>query len=89
MNEEQVYQAKLGENRRLSLPAPLCRSLGVKPGEYLLLTQREGELTITSLFSLARAMRQEVAAKLRGDAPLTEDLKQMRRREALREADPR
>jgi bifunctional DNA-binding transcriptional regulator/antitoxin component of YhaV-PrlF toxin-antitoxin module len=35
---DQVYHAKLGDSRRVALPAELCRELDLKPGEQLLLT---------------------------------------------------
>lgn len=90
MNQDHVYQVTLGKNCRLSLPANLCRELGIKPGEPLLLTESEGEVKITSLYSLARKMRQEVSVKLGKNAvSLTADLERLRKQEAQREADSR
>ena len=86
---EQVYHVKLGDSRRLALPAALCRQLDLKPGDELLLTPEPGRLAVTSLRHQAEQMRKDLRDML-GDGPsLTEDLKKMRQAEAEREAPAR
>ncbi len=86
---DQVYHAKLGESRRLALPADLCRKLGFKPGEQLLLTQNGNQLAVTSLRQQAEQMREELRGMLSEGKPLTADLKEQRKAEVAREAGPR
>jgi bifunctional DNA-binding transcriptional regulator/antitoxin component of YhaV-PrlF toxin-antitoxin module len=86
---EHVYYAKLGDSRRLALPAGLCRELGLLPGELLLLTTAENGLIVSSLRHQAERMRHELRDMLGKGKPLTDDLKQLRKAEAVREADPR
>jgi bifunctional DNA-binding transcriptional regulator/antitoxin component of YhaV-PrlF toxin-antitoxin module len=86
---DQVYHVKLGDSRRLALPAALCRELDLKPGEELLLTPEGNRLTVTSLRHQAERMRHELRDMLGKGKPLTDDLKQLRKAEAVREADPR
>jgi bifunctional DNA-binding transcriptional regulator/antitoxin component of YhaV-PrlF toxin-antitoxin module len=86
---EQVYHVKLGDSHRLAVPAALCRKLGFKPGEQLLLTQNGHQLAISSLRQQAEQMREELREILTKGQPLTADLKKLRKAEAAREADPR
>jgi antitoxin component of MazEF toxin-antitoxin module len=80
-----VYHVKLGENRRLEIPAALCRQLDLKPGEQLLLTQEGNRLAITSLRRQAEQMRQELREMVSEGNKLTDDLKTVRQTEAARE----
>ena len=86
---EQVYHVKLGDSRRLALPADLCRQLDLKPGDELLLTPEGGRLAVTSLRHQAEQMRQELRSLLGDGSPLTEDLKALRLAEAAREVPAR
>jgi bifunctional DNA-binding transcriptional regulator/antitoxin component of YhaV-PrlF toxin-antitoxin module len=86
---EQVYHTKLGDSRRLAIPAELCRKLGLQPGEQLLLRQNGHQLSVTSLRQQAEQMREELRTMLTAGKPLTADLKALREAEAVREANPR
>ncbi len=86
---DHVYHAKLGDSRRLALPAELCRELDLKPGDELLLTQEGDRLAVTSLRRQAEQMRQELRGMLGDSQPLAKDLKALRQAEAVREDPPR
>lgn len=86
---DQVYHAKLGDSRRLALPAELCRELGFEPGDQLLLMPEANGLTVTSLRKQAERMRCELRDMLTKGKPLSDDLRQTRKAEAVREADSR
>ena len=86
---ENVYHTKLGDSRRIALPADLCRKLNFRPGEDLLLTQSGNQLSITSLRLQAEEMRGELREMLGRGKPLTADLKALRKAEVAREAAPR
>lgn len=86
---DNVYHAKLGDSRRLALPAELCRKLGFRPGEELLLTQEGNRLSVASLRQQAEQMRKELRGMLTEGKSLTGDLKELRKAEAAREAPPR
>jgi bifunctional DNA-binding transcriptional regulator/antitoxin component of YhaV-PrlF toxin-antitoxin module len=84
---EQVYHVKLGDSRRLALPAELCRSLGLQSGEELLLTRTDTGVAVTPLRLQAEQMRQELKDMLgEGGTPLADDLKKLRQADAAREA---
>lgn len=84
-----VYHVKLGDSRRIALPADLCRKLDMLPGEELLVTQSDDGLAITSLRRQAQRMRQELREMIGKGASLTADLKKLRTDDAVRETDPR
>lgn len=86
---DQVYHVKFGDSRRLALPAELCRELGFEPGDQLLLTPEANGLMVTSLRKQAERMRCELRDMLGKGKPLSDDLKQLRKAEAVREADHR
>jgi antitoxin component of MazEF toxin-antitoxin module len=86
---ENVYHAKLGDSRRVALPADLCRELDLKPGDELLLTSEGGRLAVTSLRHQAEQMRHELREMLGDGKSLTKDLKALRQAEAAREAPAR
>src|SRR5258708_5309380 len=86
---DHVYQVKLGDSRRLALPADLCRELDLHPGEELLLTAEGDRLSVTSLRHQADQVRVERRAMRDKGHPLTADLKALRQTEAAREAGPR
>jgi bifunctional DNA-binding transcriptional regulator/antitoxin component of YhaV-PrlF toxin-antitoxin module len=86
---DSVYHVRLGDSRRLALPAELCRRLDLKPGDELLLTESQDGLAVRSLRRQAERMRQELRDLLTGSEPLSQDLKKLRQAEAAREADPR
>jgi bifunctional DNA-binding transcriptional regulator/antitoxin component of YhaV-PrlF toxin-antitoxin module len=86
---DSVYHIRLGDSRRIALPADLCRKLDLKAGDELLLTESQDGLAVRSLRRQAERMRQELRELLAGGTPLTEDLKKLRQAEAAREADPR
>jgi bifunctional DNA-binding transcriptional regulator/antitoxin component of YhaV-PrlF toxin-antitoxin module len=84
---EQVYHVKFGDSRRIALPAELCRSLELKPGEDLLLTRTECGVAVTPLRLQAEQMRQELRDMLgAGGTPLAHDLKKLRQADADRDA---
>jgi bifunctional DNA-binding transcriptional regulator/antitoxin component of YhaV-PrlF toxin-antitoxin module len=82
-----VYHITLGDSRRFALPADLCRRLGLKPGEQLLVTEHTDGITVTPLRRQAERMREELRQLLAEGPPLTQDLKKLRQTEAAREAD--
>lgn len=86
---EYVYHVKLGDSRRIALPAELCRKLDMLPGEELLVTESGDGLAITPLRRQAQRMRQELRDLLGTGPSLTADLKKLRTDEAACETDSR
>jgi AbrB family looped-hinge helix DNA binding protein len=86
---DSVYHVRLGDNRRLALPADLCRRLGLKPGEQLLVTEHQDGVTVTPLRCQAERMREELRQLLTEGPTLTQELKKLRKFEAARETDSR
>jgi len=79
---ENTFHVTLGDNRRLALPAKLCRSLGFSPGDELLLIQDGNRLSIASLSQQAEQMREELRGMLKPGKSLTAKLKELRESEA-------
>ncbi len=80
-----IHHTTLGGGRRVTLPADLCRALGLRDGDPLVVQRRDGELVILSLDQRAERMRGELAALTHG-ADLSSDLQDLRRADAEHEA---
>jgi bifunctional DNA-binding transcriptional regulator/antitoxin component of YhaV-PrlF toxin-antitoxin module len=82
---ENVIHAKLGEGRRVAIPAELCQRYGIEPGEPVVLEPSDSGIVIRPLDTVIR----EVQAYFAGIAPpgvsLSEELLRDRREEAERE----
>lgn len=77
-------KTKIGAGGRVVIPAEYRKRLGVKPGEMLILTLREGELVVTTrsqAVQRAQALVREYVPKGRS---LSEELLQERRDEVAR-----
>ena len=86
---QDAHHIKLGDNRRLVLPADLCRKLGINPGDELLVYELENGIAVASLRGQAEQMRRELREMLPESTSLAKDLKKLRQAEAAREAGSR
>ena len=87
MEEEFVppTRSKLDSQGRLVIPAELRKQLGMKPGEPLTLSVRDGVLRVLTIKQGIR-LAQEIAAKyVQGRTGLVDEFIAERRREAARE----
>lgn len=80
-----IIHIKLGEGRRVAIPADLCKRYGIKPGDPLVLEASDHAMTIRPYDEVIR----EVQAYFKNVAPsgviLSDELSRDRRAEAKRE----
>lgn len=80
-----VIHTKLGEGRRVAIPAELCQEYGLEPGAPIVLEPSESGIVVRPLDTVVS----EVQAFFAGVAPpkvrLSEELSRDRRAEAKRE----
>jgi AbrB family looped-hinge helix DNA binding protein len=84
---DHVIHTKLGEGRRVVIPAELCERYGLNPGDPVVLEPSESGITVRPLDDVI----EDVQAYFAGAAPakivLSEELLRDRRKEAVKEAD--
>jgi AbrB family looped-hinge helix DNA binding protein len=82
-----VIHTKLGEGRRVVIPAELCQKYGLEPGDPVVLEPSETGITVRPLDDVI----EDVQAYFTGAAPakvvLSEELSRDRRRDAAKEED--
>lgn len=82
-----VVHTKLGEGRRVVIPAELCQKYGLNPGDPVVLEPSEDGIRVRPLDGVV----EDVQAYFSGVAPakvvLSEELLSDRRKEAAKEAD--
>ena len=80
-----VVHVKLGEGRRVAIPAELCQRYGIRPGDPLVLEASEHAITLRPLDDVIR----EVQAYFKEAAPpeiiMSDELIRERRAEVKRE----
>ena len=76
----------LGKDRRLAIPAQLCKEANIRPGDGFLLTRRGSQLILTPLEEEAERMRRELRDMLGPNVNLTQDLRGLRAIDAADEA---
>jgi bifunctional DNA-binding transcriptional regulator/antitoxin component of YhaV-PrlF toxin-antitoxin module len=81
----QAVKARLGENGRLVIPAPLRKELGLRTSQEVLLRVEGGELRVSTAEAGFRRAHDLIARYIPADVALTEELIEDRRREAARD----
>jgi bifunctional DNA-binding transcriptional regulator/antitoxin component of YhaV-PrlF toxin-antitoxin module len=77
-----VIHTKLGEGRRVAIPAELCRRYGIEPGDPLVLEPSDAGLVLRPLDAVIREVQAYFADAAPKDVLLSEELTRDRRREA-------
>lgn len=85
MNE--VHRAKLNDEGRLVIPADLRKSLGLRPGQEVLLRRTATGLELTTYEMAVKQFQDRVAKLVPPGVSLVDELIEERRAEAAREAD--
>jgi bifunctional DNA-binding transcriptional regulator/antitoxin component of YhaV-PrlF toxin-antitoxin module len=82
---QEIIHIKLGEGRRVAIPADLCQRYGIQPGDPLVLEASDHAMILRPLDEVLR----EVQAYFRDAAPpaavVSDELIRERREEAKRE----
>ena len=80
-----VIHTKLGEGRRVAIPAELCHPYGIEPGDPVVLEPSEAGIVVRPLDAVIREVQAYFADLTPTDVTLSEELLRDRREEAKRE----
>lgn len=81
----QVIHTKMGEGRRVAIPAEMCHQYGLEPGTPLVLESSESGIVVRPLDVVIREVQAFFADVGPADVMLSDDLVRDRREEATRE----
>jgi bifunctional DNA-binding transcriptional regulator/antitoxin component of YhaV-PrlF toxin-antitoxin module len=80
-----VIHTKMGEGRRVAVPAELCQQYGIEPGDPVVLEPSESGIVIRPLDAVIREVQAFFADAAPADVLVSEELLRDRREEAKRE----
>jgi bifunctional DNA-binding transcriptional regulator/antitoxin component of YhaV-PrlF toxin-antitoxin module len=80
-----VIHTKLGEGRRVAIPADLCQRYGIEPGDPVVLEPTDSGIVMRPLEVVIREVQAYFADLATPDVMLSEELLRDRREEAERE----
>lgn len=83
---ESAIHSKLGDGRRIAIPAELCNRYGLRPGDPVVLESSDAGIMVRPLDSVIREV-QAIFARIapKGGGYLSDELIRERREEAARE----
>jgi bifunctional DNA-binding transcriptional regulator/antitoxin component of YhaV-PrlF toxin-antitoxin module len=81
----QVIHTKMGEGRRVAIPAEMCQQYGLEPGAPVVLESSESGILVRPLDVVIREVQAFFADVAPADVLLSEQLIRDRREEAARE----
>ncbi|HLN31749.1 MAG TPA: AbrB/MazE/SpoVT family DNA-binding domain-containing protein [Gemmataceae bacterium] len=81
----QVIHTKMGEGRRIAIPAELCQNLGIEPGDPVVLESSESGIVVRALDAVIRDVQAFFADAAPAEVILSDELHKDRRTEAARE----
>ena len=80
-----VIHTKMGEGRRIAIPAELCHEFGMEPGSPVVLEPSDSGIVLRPLNAVIREVRAFFADVALADVLISEELIRDRRAEAARE----
>jgi bifunctional DNA-binding transcriptional regulator/antitoxin component of YhaV-PrlF toxin-antitoxin module len=80
-----VIHAKLGEGRRVAIPAELCHRYGIEPGDPVVLEPSDAGIIMRPLDAVVREVQAYFASAAPADVSLSEELMLDRREDAKKE----
>lgn len=81
-----AIKTKLGMGGRVVIPAQYRKSLGIKPGDEIIVSFKDGEIKITTVREAVRRAQEIVRRFVPEGVSLVDELIQERRREAALES---
>lgn len=81
----QVIHTKLGEGRRIAIPADMCHDFGLEPGAPVVLESTEAGIVLRPLNVVVSEVQAFFADAAPADVVLSEELSRDRKAEAKRE----
>jgi AbrB family looped-hinge helix DNA binding protein len=85
MTINHVIHTKIGEGRRVAIPAEMCQQYGLEPGDPVVLEPAESGIVVRPLDVVIREVQAFFADAAPPDVVLSEELIRDRRAEAARE----
>ena len=81
----QVIHSKMGEGRRVAIPAEMCHQYGLEPGAPVVLEASDTGIVLRPLDEVVREVQAYFAAVAPADMVLSDELMKDRRAEAARD----
>ena len=78
-------KTKLGQGGRIVLPAEFRKAMGIKPGDEVILSMKEGEVRVTTRQAAIKRAQGMLRQYIPEGRSLSDELIQERRAEAARE----
>ena len=82
---ENVFHTKLGEGRRVAIPAEVCHKLGLHPGDPVTVELHDNELHLVPYLQVVREVQKAFAPYKKPGVSVVDELIRERREEAARE----
>lgn len=82
---ENVYHTKLGEGRRVAIPAEVCKKFGLHLGDPLSIKVGENGLELIPLEQVVREVQEAFTPYRKAGVSMVDDLIRERRKEAAKE----
>ena len=82
---ESVFHTKLGEGRRVAIPAHVCQKLGIHPGDPLAIEIHDDGLHLIPYAQVIRDVQKAFAPYKKHGVSVVDELIRERREEATRE----
>ena len=82
---DRVYHTKLGEGRRVAIPAEVCEEFGLQPGAPLAIKVHEDSLQLVPYEQIIREVQAAFAPYKQPGVSVVDELIRERREEAARE----
>ena len=85
-NNPSRVRSRINANGRVVIPSEMRREMGLSPGDSVVMTVKDGVLTMESLQARVRRVQQSLRQHIDPVRRLSDELIAERREEALREA---
>jgi len=82
---DNVFHTKLGEGRRVAIPAEVCQKVGLNPGDPVAIEIHEDGLHLVPFLQVVREVQKAFAPYKKPGVSVVDELLRERREEAERE----
>jgi AbrB family looped-hinge helix DNA binding protein len=82
---EDVFHTKLGEGRRVAIPAEVCQKIGLSPGDPVSIEIHDDGLHLVPYLQVIREVQRAFAPYKKPGVSVVDELIRERREEAARE----
>jgi bifunctional DNA-binding transcriptional regulator/antitoxin component of YhaV-PrlF toxin-antitoxin module len=82
-----VYHSKLGDGRRIAIPADACRDAGIEPGDAVTIEVREDGLRVVPFGQVIKEVQAAFAPYKKAGVSVVDEFVRQRHEQAQREND--